>query len=93
MYLFAFFSEYTWRSKRRQRNYASLKHNANNRRFNATVQALAHDAFGDSAFSKRFEGEGCSEVGGGLGAAGTQASARRARACRGVWGHPPPGNF
>ena len=55
--------------------------------------ALFHKEGDMAAFSKRFEGEGCSEVGGGLGAAGTQASARRARACRGVWGHPPPGNF
>ena len=52
MYLFAFFSEYTWRSKRRQRNYASLKNNANNCWFNATVQALAHDAFGDWLLGK-----------------------------------------
>ena len=52
MYLFAFFSEYTGRSKRRQRNYASLKNNASNCWFNATVQAFAHGAFGDWLLGK-----------------------------------------
>ena len=33
-------------------NYASLKNNANNCWFNATVQALAHGAFGDWLLGK-----------------------------------------